>query len=244
MTVVVSAATTGPDPEVHEVVHFGAEICTDDFREVLGTFYAYVQAERPEAAQPGYLARAGFASAEQLSERGEYYRPAPEVWSSFARTLLRYDAQHAVVSPAPSPSTRALWAERGVGAGGADLPTVLARTRVACFNAPLEAPFLGASMRRNGFEVDFEQVRQTTGLCGLMLDYTTGLRYIGFVREPSFDFEGALAFFGVTCRRPTDPVYRAGAVRQAYAAHYSNLKAIYDSAAKWEGHSRRRRGSG
>lgn len=242
MTVVISAGTTGPDPSVHEVVHFGAEICSDDYRTVLGTFVAYIKAERPEVAVPEYLERAGFASTESLVERGGYHRPAADVWRSFARTLVRHDAEHATPGGAvPAQHERALWAEKGVGAGGASLADVLARTRIACFNAPLEAPFLGASMRENGFPLDFQSSPMTSSLCGLLLDYTTGLRYLGFHREARFDFEQTLAFFEVTCRRPTDPLERAGAIRRAYTHHFTSLKAIYDSAAKWHGSQSRRR---
>lgn len=245
MTVVVSAGTTGPDPFEHEVVHFGCEFCSDDYQTVFGTFYAYLKAERPEAAVQGYLERAGFASADQLAARGEYYRPAADVWRAFARTLLRHDAEHGrpVSGREPSSAERAKWAEKGLGAGAEALPSVLARTRIACFNAALEAPFLGSSMRAAGFPLDFESSPMTSSLCGLLLDYTTGLRYLGFHREARFEFEQTLAFFGVACKRPTDPLERAGSVRRAYTNHFTSLKAIYESAAKWEGsrgHGRRR----
>ena len=242
MTVVLSAGTTGPDPSVHEIVHFGAVLCSDDFRTVLSRFSVYVRAERPDVSDPLYLERAGFASVSSFEERSAYYKPAGDVWASFVRLLLRHDAQ--TVDPSsgakpPAARDRAVWSEQGVGAGGAGLQAVLARTHIACFNAPLEAPFLGTALRDAGFPVDFESMRRVTSLCGLMLDYVTGLRYFGAVREPQFEFENTLTFFGASCRRPTDALLRADAVRQAYQNHFTSIKTIYDAASKWHGGERR-----
>src|SRR5690606_23585648 len=98
-----------------------------------------------------------------------------------------------------------------VGSSGlvAPLSEALPRTRLVSYKGHVEVPFLVASLRRTNHEIRFDSAERVTSLCALIMDYTTSLSYIGMSAQRPTGFAETLAFYGVTCPRPSDAMKRA-----------------------------------
>jgi hypothetical protein len=242
VTLIFAVNVTGPDPLTNEIIDLGVGFYSNDLRTRHGTFRSAVRPMRPDLATPEALEILGVRSHKELRERVDAWPDPYKVWSSFLRTLLRFDAYYA---PPPegehvTAKERALAASAEQGLRGQGLVEVASRTTFISAHTLADFTYLAAALREYADGGPIWGAPRVTSLSSMTMDYATALGYIGVSKRPRPGFEDLLHFHQVKCKRVEDTLRRTQAAARAITKHFINTEKIYAAAAKWHGANRYR----